>query len=162
MKYNCNCKKSSNVFNGVCGKCLLPLKGVLHDPNGVIIEDFSKSQKFHSHSINHLWLHNLCTNCGYSKNKDNKYSKGNENSPCKGKINNYLKNEYDTAIYYNPELNELRVVTQNDGYDGDHDQGNFLLETSLDALPEHYENENYTFSNIQEANKMGWYKIGIL
>lgn len=33
----CNCKHSSDVFNGVCGRCLMPLYGTSHNENGTML-----------------------------------------------------------------------------------------------------------------------------
>jgi hypothetical protein len=33
----CNCKSSHDVFNGVCGRCLMPLYGTSHNENGTMI-----------------------------------------------------------------------------------------------------------------------------
>jgi hypothetical protein len=43
---NCKCKLSQNVYNGVCGKCLLPLPGAVHSEDGTLLKiSFQKSKK---------------------------------------------------------------------------------------------------------------------
>lgn len=34
---SCRCKKPSNVYNGVCGRCLMPYGGAVHGEGGVLI-----------------------------------------------------------------------------------------------------------------------------
>lgn len=38
----CNCKIPYLPVNGVCGLCLLPLKGTVHGEGGTLIEDDSE------------------------------------------------------------------------------------------------------------------------
>ena len=34
----CNCTQQVNIYNGVCGGCLLPLHGIIHNEGGSIIK----------------------------------------------------------------------------------------------------------------------------
>lgn len=38
----CQCQTPDDVFNGVCGVCLMPLDGIIHNKGGEVIEDKRK------------------------------------------------------------------------------------------------------------------------
>lgn len=165
---NCKCKKPSDIHNGVCGKCLLPLQGIVHGEGGQIIEDKSDWKMRRQEALDtaepnkHAWFQfkndkfYSCAKCGYIKNANN------ENNLCKGPVKITFRKEYSQAIYYSPEFNEIRIAQQNDDYDGDHDPGIFELNPVDNAYELGMEDGRFTFSNEKEANSMNWYKIGIL
>lgn len=39
MSDRCECEAPEDVFNGVCGYCLLPMTGTIHSEAGELIEE---------------------------------------------------------------------------------------------------------------------------